>query len=84
MTLKGKTAIVTGGSRGIGNAVARELLCRGATVYSISRSPADNQAELEAAAQHAGGSFLWREADVSKEEDLTKIVDAILAEAARD
>ena len=81
MTLKGKKAIVTGGSRGIGNAIVREFLERGATVYSLSRTAAANQAELEAATRHAGGALHWRQADVSREEDLAKTVDAILAEA---
>ncbi len=80
-TLKGKKAVVTGGSRGIGNAIVAEFLCRGASVYSISRSPAGNQADLEVAAREAGGSFTWRETDVSKEGDLAKTIDAILAEA---
>ena len=80
-TLKGKKAIVTGGSRGIGNEIAREFLARGATVYSLSRSPAANQTELESLALEAGGALHWRETDVAKEEDLARIMDAILAEA---
>ena len=83
MSLEGKVAIVTGGSRGIGNAIVHEFLLRGATVYSMSRTSGENQAELEAAALKTGGSLHWREADVGKEEELTKAVDGILAEAGR-
>jgi 3-oxoacyl-[acyl-carrier protein] reductase len=81
MTLKGKKAIVTGGSRGIGNAVVREFLERGVTVYCLSRSQPSNAAELEAAAKAGGGAFHWVAADVTKEEEVTKAIDAVAAEA---
>jgi 3-oxoacyl-[acyl-carrier protein] reductase len=81
MTLAGKTAIVTGGSRGIGNAVVRAFLSEGATVYCLSRSQPENAAELDAAAKAGGGAFSWRAADVTKEEEMTKVIDAIAAEA---
>ncbi len=81
MILKGKRAIVTGGSRGIGNAIVREYLREGATVYGLSRKPAENQTELETAAREAGGAYHWRPVDVTREEELTKSIDAIVAEA---
>jgi 3-oxoacyl-[acyl-carrier protein] reductase len=81
MMLKGKRSIVTGGSRGIGNAIAREFLAQGATVYILSRTPADNQSELEDVAREAGGALHWRETDMTREEQVTKSVDAIIGEA---
>ena len=81
MILQGKKAIVTGGSRGIGNAVVRGFLTEGATVYCLSRSKPENQVELDAAAKAGGGSFFWRAADVTREEDVTTAIDAIVAEA---
>lgn len=43
--LAGKRAIVTGGSRGIGAAVAQRLLDGGATVVTTARKPADDMPE---------------------------------------
>jgi Tropinone reductase 1 len=37
-TLEGKTALVTGGSKGIGKAVVKEFLDLGATVIAVGRS----------------------------------------------
>jgi len=51
LELKDKTAIITGGSRGIGKAIARELIGEGANVAIVARDPAVLQA---AAAELAG------------------------------
>ena len=59
-SLEGKTALVTGGSRGIGRAIALELGRAGASVVVGYRSGAE---EAEAVAAEAGGRAV--EADVS-------------------
>jgi 3-oxoacyl-[acyl-carrier protein] reductase len=60
--LHGRRAIVTGGSKGIGLAVARELAGEGASVAICSR----NAAELEeAAASIAGGKVFHQVTDVT-------------------
>jgi 3-oxoacyl-[acyl-carrier protein] reductase len=81
MMLKGKRAIVTGGSRGIGNAIVTRFLQSGATVFSLSRSQAANQEELSEAARSGGGGYQWRQADVAREEELAKVMEAVVAEA---
>ena len=69
-TLEGKTALVTGGSRGIGAAVARELALAGATVVVGYRSGA---AEAEAIASEIGGRAM--QADVSNVDDAKHLVE---------
>jgi len=81
MLLSGKTAIVTGGSRGIGNAIVAELLREGAVAYGVSRTAPANLAELESLAAASGGAVRWRSADVMAEEELDRAVSSILEEA---
>ena len=74
--LKGKTAIVTGGGRGIGQVVACGLAKAGAEVVIISRSGAEETVKL---IQEAGGQAYDLRADVTKEEE----VDAAVAEIVK-
>ncbi len=53
-TLRGKTALVTGGGRGIGAAIARKLAAEGASVIVCGR----NQVALEAVAAEMGGTAM--------------------------
>jgi NAD(P)-dependent dehydrogenase (short-subunit alcohol dehydrogenase family) len=67
----GKRAIVTGGGRGIGEAVARRLYGEGAAVMVVSRT----EAEVGAVAGALGERALAHVADVSLEADVQGIVD---------
>ncbi|HEY3205770.1 MAG TPA: 3-oxoacyl-[acyl-carrier-protein] reductase [Gaiellaceae bacterium] len=68
-SLEGKNALVTGGSRGIGRAIALELAAAGASVGVGYRSGAE---EAEAAAQECLGRAI--RADVSSAEDAARLV----------
>ena len=69
-SLAGKTALVTGGSRGIGAAIVRELAAAGAAVVLGYRSGAD---EATALAAEVGARAL--QADVSSAEDAARLVE---------
>jgi 3-oxoacyl-[acyl-carrier protein] reductase len=69
-SLNGKTALVTGASRGIGRAIAVELARAGASVVVGYRSGAG---EAEAVAQEIGGRAV--QADVSDSEEAKRLVE---------
>jgi 3-oxoacyl-[acyl-carrier protein] reductase len=69
-SLDGKTALVTGASRGIGRAIAQELAAAGASVVIGYRSGKD---EAEALAGELGARAV--QADVSSAEDAARLVE---------
>jgi 3-oxoacyl-[acyl-carrier protein] reductase len=69
-SLAGRLALVTGASRGIGRAVARELARAGATVVVGFRS---GQGEAEALAAEIGGRAV--QGDVSSPDDARRLVE---------
>ncbi|VVE54575.1 SDR family NAD(P)-dependent oxidoreductase [Pandoraea commovens] len=75
-TLSGVHALVTGGARGIGEAVARSLLAQGARVTLLGRSEAKLAQGVQALA--ALGEVSWVAADISD----AAAVEAAFARAA--
>ncbi|HEU4524059.1 MAG TPA: SDR family oxidoreductase [Gemmatimonadales bacterium] len=73
MTLEGKRVVVTGGSSGIGRAIAKRCAAAGADVlltYRSNRAGADEAARELAA---SGRRVLVQRSDVSREEDITAL-----------
>ncbi len=64
MQIKNKIAVVTGASSGLGKAIAKALVKKGAKVYGLART----KSALQAIQQELGNNFLPVVIDISKEE----------------
>jgi NAD(P)-dependent dehydrogenase (short-subunit alcohol dehydrogenase family) len=75
--LTGKTALVTGGSRGLGLQMAHALGEAGAKIMLSSRKAGDLE-EAAADLQAAGIDARWIAADCAREEDIRRLADQTL------
>jgi len=75
--LTGKTALVTGGSRGLGLQIAQALGEAGAKVLLTSRKAADLE-ESAAALQAVGIEASWIAADMSEPSEVQRVADAAM------
>jgi NAD(P)-dependent dehydrogenase (short-subunit alcohol dehydrogenase family) len=75
MALRGKTALVTGGTSGIGRAVAERLASEGADVIISGRDQARGR-EVVGAIEAAGGKARFIAADLASFEDVKRLADA--------
>lgn len=76
--LKGKTAIVTGSSKGIGQAIALRFGQEQMNVVVNYKGDEDGAEETVQAIQRRGGQAVKVHADVSKEEGIQAIMDTAL------
>jgi 3-oxoacyl-[acyl-carrier protein] reductase len=85
--LSGRRAVVTGGSKGLGKAIAAELLSEGARVAICSRNEAElweTAAELSKGGGAHAGSVVALHCDVTDPEQVKAFVDAAAAALGED
>ncbi len=82
LKLRGRFALVTGSTSGIGAAIAHALAVEGATVVVHGRSEARATAVVESI-QKASGSAEWVVGDLSTDEGARKVIEHALARVER-
>ena len=83
LELNGKTAIVTGGSRGIGKAVARELANEGVDVAIVARAREALEQTAEELAEETGRQIVPVVADTREDESVAAMVRQVVETLGR-
>lgn len=81
--LAGRVAVVTGGSRGIGAAIAKSLAAAGASVLLTFRQDEAGAQAVVAEVEAAGGSAVCRQADVCDGQAIAAAIDEVAAREGR-
>lgn len=82
LNFKDKVVLVTGGSRGLGRAIAEGFAAQGGKVILAARN-AEKLAETKNAIEADGGHCGMVQANLSKEEDLKHMLDEVAAQYGR-
>lgn len=83
MLLKGKIAIVTGGSYGIGKGIAKLFAQEGATVIICARDGNRLKATAEDIEKETGCSIATAACDVSKKTEIDALVEKVMSDYGR-
>jgi NAD(P)-dependent dehydrogenase (short-subunit alcohol dehydrogenase family) len=76
INLKGRTAVITGGSRGLGEAMAKALSAAGANIALVARDSKRLETVRDAIAERGGTAAVFI-ADVTQEEEVAGLADAV-------
>src|SRR5688572_2891613 len=83
LELAGRVAIVTGGSKGVGKAIAQELAQEGVNVVICARHREALEETARALAQATGRRIVPIVADTTSWESVTRLVETTLTELGR-
>src|ERR1035437_984925 len=81
--LNGRTAVITGGSKGLGLAMATRFAASGADVAILARRPDALEEARAAIASTAGGRVEAVPCDVSKADQVQQAYEAVMARLGR-
>ena len=81
--LKGKVALIAGGSQGLGRAVALEMAREGAAMAICHRNSSEQADEVAGQVREFGVPCLVLQADVSSAGDVSRLFDAVRSEYGR-
>ena len=78
--LDGKVAVITGGTRGIGRAIAEKFASCGADIALIATSDSDAAKDTMSSLEKTGRKVRFYICDISNSKDVTDVSEEILAD----